>query len=273
MALKLKIPKLDDVPEAVRALYKQQGSEFHLDLDGADELSRLNEFRTNNTQLAKDLADERARLKSYEGLDPAMVATMREQIEATKAAEEKELLKKGNFNEVVNRRTAAAGLENERKINAANETLASRDKTINSLKGRLAELLVDTDIQRTIEAVGLKPRTGAMADITRRGRDSWQVNEDGTLTPIERGTKNVMYSKEKTGQPMPMKEYVTGVLATEAAHLFEAAGGGGAGGGRAAGGGGVQGGGASRVLINPDAATFGKHAKEIQAGTVTVEYR
>ncbi len=271
-ALKLKVASAAEIPEAAKTLYKQVGTEFHLDLEGAEDLNRLDEFRRTNTDLARKATEYEGKLKQFEGIDPTMLATIREQVEQSKVAEEKELIKKGNFQELITRRTAAANAENERKISAANETLDKERNTNKALKARLASLLVDTDVAKAIEASGLKPRQGALADITRRARENWQVQEDGTLLAVEPGTKNQLFSKEKAGQALTMKEYVTGFLATEAGHLFEASGGGGSSGSRGgASGGGIPGPGGVTVLKNPSAAEFGKNLEAIKKGTVRVD--
>lgn len=264
MSLKHKVGKLEDVDEKFRGLYKQDGATFVLDLESED-LAKLNEFRDTNTRLTNELKTSKERLDVFAGLDPAAVAEIKAQVERTKADEEKELIRKGKFEEVITRRTAAAGAENERQLKAVQATLEEKDKTIGGLKNRLATLLVDQDVSKAIESAGLKPRQGALADITRRAREVWSVQEDGSLAAFEGGTKNAMYSKVKAGQPITMSEYVLTRLAQEASHLFEGSGGGGASGGAK---GGTQ---PSGVLTNPDPLAFGRNLKSISEGKTKVD--
>lgn len=269
MALKFRVPKLEDVPEALRSMYRQSGNEFVLDAEGAEDLSRLSEFRDNNTKLGQKAKELEDRLKAFDGLDPSAVASLREAAEKAKVEEEKELIRKGKWDELVARRTAAADLEHKRKLDEVNGTLGKKDETIKALRGQLQSLMVDSEVQRAIEAAGLKPRTGATADIFRRARDTWRVGDDGQLRAFVPGKDEPLYSKQKAGDALSMKEYVTGFLAAEAGHLFEGASGGGAGGSKSPAG---AGGGSPTILRNPDARTFGQHAAEIAKGTVKVVY-
>ena len=67
MALKFKIKSKDEVPAEQQSLYVERDGVWSLDVEGAVEKAKLDEFRTNNVALAK----ERDELKKrYEGIDP-----------------------------------------------------------------------------------------------------------------------------------------------------------------------------------------------------------
>lgn len=266
MPLKASVAKIEDVAEPLRSLYKQSGSQFVLDLDGAEDLGKVGEFRENNLRLSREMETMKSQLAAFAGIDPEAVKSLREQAEKAKGEEEKALLKSGKFDEVIARRTAAFRADLDAQIKATNETLKQREETIKALTGRLSSTLVDTDLQKTIDAVGLKARQGAMEDLTRRAREVWRIDEKGNMVAIDPKATGPMYSSEKAGEPITMKEYVTKRLATEAAHLFEASGGGGAQGGQRAGG--IPSGGYVSVS---DPLEVGRHLKEISKGTVKVQ--
>lgn len=267
MALKPVVAKIEDVDEKYRPLYKPGTGGFVLDFEGADDLGRLGEFRNNNIELRKQQEALAAQLKSFEGIDPEAVKSLREQQDKAKAEEEKELIRKGKFDELVARRTAAARADLDSQIKATRTTLEEREKTITALQGRLSVLVVDSDVAKAIEAVGLKPRAGALDDIHRRARDVWKVDDSGNMVAVDpsKGGKSPLYSAEKAGEPITMKEYVAKVLAVQAAHLFEGSSGGGAAGG-ARGGGGAAG----QMIEGGNALDFGRNLEGIAKGTVRV---
>lgn len=263
MALKHKIDKLDGLSDDVKKLYRQDGSAFVLDVELPED-PKIAEFRSNNVTLSNALSALKDQMKVFEGVDPEAIKSMRAQAEAAKADEEKELIKKGRWDELVQRRIAAAAQEFNSKIKASQEEMGKKDDAIKNLTGRLSVLMVDGEITKAIDAAGLKPRPGALDDIYRRARDVWRVDEKGNLNAFDSKSNGPMYSAEKTGELINMKEYVAKRLATEASHLFEGSGGGGASGGAGRGGGG------GAVVIGNDPLEFGRNLKGIKDGTVRV---
>ncbi len=55
MPIKFAVAKLEDAPEALRSFYVQQGDKFVLDAEGAVPKDKLDEFRTNNIDLQRQL--------------------------------------------------------------------------------------------------------------------------------------------------------------------------------------------------------------------------
>src|SRR5574337_522222 len=107
MGLKYTIAKLEDGEEAVRPLYVQQGDKFVLDVDGVVAKEKLDEFRNNNIELQKQI-------EKYKDVDPVKY---RELMAIQKKITEKELLDKGEVDQLVNLRVAAMRDELEGKLN------------------------------------------------------------------------------------------------------------------------------------------------------------
>ena len=70
MALKFKFKTKEEIPAEHLPLYAEREGAWVLDVDGAVEKTKLDEFRNNNVELAK----ERDELKKrYEDIDPGAV--------------------------------------------------------------------------------------------------------------------------------------------------------------------------------------------------------
>jgi len=70
MALKFKLKSKDEIPAEFQSLYVERDGAFVLDVDGVADISKLDEFRTNNVGLFKQLDDLK---KKFEGIDPEKV--------------------------------------------------------------------------------------------------------------------------------------------------------------------------------------------------------
>lgn len=208
MALKYRIKKLEDVPEAVRGLYKPDGEEFILDAEGIVPKERLDEFRENNITLQKQL-------EKLKDIDPAKY---RELTELQREVEEGRLLKAGKIDEVVNSRVTAMkkALEEER------DGYRSRAE---SSESQLSVLLIDSAVRN--EALKLGVVSTALDDVVLRARSIYKM-KDGAAVPHNEKGEVIFGTDGKT--PMAMNDWVTG-LKKNAPHLFATSQGGGAGGG------------------------------------------
>jgi len=73
MALKFKFKTKDEIPAEHLPLYAEREGAWVLDVDGAVEKSKLDEFRNTNVSLIKERDDLK---KRYEGIDPDAVKAM-----------------------------------------------------------------------------------------------------------------------------------------------------------------------------------------------------
>ena len=70
MPIKFKVKSKDEIPAEHLALYVERDGAFVLDAEGAVDKAKVDEFRSNNVALKKQL-DELAH--KYEGIDPEAV--------------------------------------------------------------------------------------------------------------------------------------------------------------------------------------------------------
>lgn len=209
MPMKFSIAKLDEVAEPLRTLYRAEGDKFVLDVEGAVEKTRLDEFRTTNIQLQQQL-------DKLKDIDPEKYKELRK---LQQKIEEKQLIDAGEVDKAVNLRVASMKEELESKLNEATTGLSKAN-------AQLATLLIDNSVKTAAAKNGILPT--ALDDIVFRARGTF-VLENGV--PIPKSGEQVVYGKDgKT--PMTPDEWVIGLKKT-APHLFQGSRGSGAQGGDA----------------------------------------
>lgn len=207
--LKYKIKKLEDVEEQYRPFYKEQDGVFVLQVEGATDKARLDEFRTNNITLREQMDAMKAQ---FEGLDPEEA---RKALEERQKLRDKKLLEAGKVDELLAERTAAMKAEYEKQI-------GKLTKELTGATGQLERLLIDNAIQTESAKAGV--RTTALEDVLLRGRARFKL-QDGKAVPVDQDGK-VIFGKDGTN-PQSISEWLAD-LAPAAPHLFEASTGGGA---------------------------------------------
>jgi hypothetical protein len=237
MALKFKFKSKDEIPADHLPLYAEREGAWVLEVEGAVDKSKFDEFRTTNAALLK----ERDELKQrFEGIDPEEVRQLKE---AHQKAEEDRLLK-GKSPHPSPLPSAEREAEQERERQAEREriekVIEGRVKSIkgdlekqvtqltterDALNTRLAAIQIDQGVITVATKRGLRPT--AMADITSRARTVFRL-VNGVPTAFDSDGKSVRYGRDGL-TPMSIDEWVDGQVA-EAPHLFEANSGGGSGG-------------------------------------------
>ena len=101
MAIRLKYDSLKEIPAEDVRLYVERDGAWHLDADLKDERAKLNEFRTNNVALLKQLEEHK---KRFEGIDPDEVRKLAEE---KRKLEETQQIKAGELDKVVETRLNA----------------------------------------------------------------------------------------------------------------------------------------------------------------------
>ncbi len=211
MALKFKIKAKDEIPADQQGLYVERDGAWVLDVDGAVEKAKLEEFRTNNIALSNQLAEQK---KRFEGIDPDQVRKLAEE---KQRLEEAQQIKGGEVDKVVESRLKAAKVEWDKQFNAV---ASERD----SLNTRLTSIQIDQGVLTVATKKGLRPT--AIPDITARARCVFRL-VDGAPRAYEADGQTVRVGKDGF-TPMTLDEWVD-LQVADAPHLFESnAGGGGA---------------------------------------------
>src|SRR5262245_22069561 len=218
MALKLKYKTKEEVPAELQALYVERDGELALDVEGAVDKAKHDEFRAANIALKKELEDQK---KRFEGIDPDEVRKLAEE---KRQLEETQQLKLGEVEKVLENRLKTARTEWDKQFSAVS---AERD----SLTTRLTAIQIDQGITTVATKKGLRPT--AIPDITARARTVFRL-VNGAPTAFEADGKTVRFGKDGM-TPMTLEEWVDTQVA-DAPHLFETNSGGGAAGDASGGG-------------------------------------
>lgn len=228
MPLKYKIKTKAEIPAGLEAHYaerevQEEGAKityFFLDVEGAVDKSRVDEFRQNNIALNQKVKDLETK---YDGIDPEKA---RKLMEIASDLEAEKLLKKGEVDKIVETRTKAMRDDYDKKV----KTFETENVRLNA---RLTEVEINQATVTSASKRGLKPT--AQLDITARARGVFRV-VDGKVVPVEADGKTPIIGKNGI-DPMTIDEWVE-KQTTDAPHLFEPNSGGGGGGNNNQGGGG-----------------------------------
>lgn len=211
MGLKYQIAKLEDVPENVRSLYKQEGTAYVLDAEDVVPKTRLDEFRTNNIQLTQQL-------EKLKDVDPVKYAEL---IKLQQDVEEGRLIKEGKLEEVVTLRVTNMRRELETQLNGSQTALQQAN-------AQLAVLMIDNAVRQAAVKNGALPT--ALDDVVLRARTVYSMDKGQPIPKDDKG--QVIYGKDGN-TPMAVEDWLVG-LKKNAPHLFAGSQGSGAGGGRGA---------------------------------------
>jgi len=239
MPLKYKFKSKDEVPAEHLSLYTERDGAWVLDVEGAVEKGKLDEFRNNNLALTK----ERDELKHrFDGIDAdearALLAEKQKAEEekllrgngapdasAAEKAEKDKAAERERIEKVIEGRVKGIKADLEKQVGSLT---AERD----ALNARLTAIQIDQGVITVATKRGLRPT--AIADITARARTVFKL-VNGAPAAFEADGKSVRYGKDGL-TPMTLEEWVD-TQVSEAPHLFESNAGGGAVGNTSGGGG------------------------------------
>jgi len=226
MALKAVLKTLDGLPEALKALYKQEGEQFVLDMTeediaahpGAGGLSRALAREREAAKAAKKRLEELE--EKYKDLDPeAARAAIQKELEN----KDKKLLDEGKLEELIATRTERMRADFDKQLKAQKDALKAAQDSLAATGNQLAEITIFGAVKDA--ALGKGARKEALVDITNRAREIWKLEEG---KPTARKGQDPIFGKN--GEALTITEWVEG-LAQEATYLFEPSKGGNGGGG------------------------------------------
>ena len=226
MALKPVIESLDDVDDKYQDLYEENDKgEFVLVVEDSDFKAKINEFRTNNTDLKKQIEDAQKQMESFKDVDPAKYKAMQEELLTYK---DKTLLDEGKVDELLEKRTERMRSEYTDKFSKLETIAAESQRNAEKYQLQLSKIAVNDAVMKGIASSKALVRAGAAEDLLSRASRVWSVDEDGNIRAKDPSSGNIIYGMDGKA-PLTTEEWVIG-LHKDAPFLFEASKGGGAGG-------------------------------------------
>ena len=210
MALKFRVKSKEDVPAEQLPLYVERDGGWVLDVEGAVEKAKLDEFRANNLALLQERDELKAR---FEGIDPDEVRNLAEE---KRRLEEQQALKAGEFEKVLEARLKTVKGEADKQLGAL---AGERD----ALTARLSAIQIDQAVVSEATKRGL--RATAIPDITARARMTFRL-VNGVPQALEADGQTVRVGRDGV-TPLTLAEWLDAQV-SDAPHLFESNAGGGA---------------------------------------------
>ena len=210
MSMKFKWQGKEQIPAEHQAFYVERDGGWVLDVEGAVDKAKLDEFRSNNVALAKERDELR---KRFEGIDPEEVRKLADE---KRRLEELHQIKAGEVEKVFEGRMKAAKTEWEKQLSAVT---GERD----ALNGRLMAVQVDQAVVTEATKRGLRPT--AIPDITARARMTFRL-VNGVPQAFEADGQTARVGRDGV-TPMTVAEWLD-TQVSDAPHLFESSAGSGA---------------------------------------------
>ena len=229
--MKRSYDKAEDIPEAFKDEYVQDGDVWILKVDGGaivdpDVPKKLDTFRTNNRSLNSELESLKSEVskirEEYAGIDPKMYAKIKTQIDSMKEDEEKALMAAGKIDEVVTRRTKAAIADTTEKFKAKSAAYDELKGKYDNLHSEHTRSVAVRTIRGLIGEKDWRLKPGAEPILEDKVGKDWTLDENGKPTPARQDLLG------EDGSPITEKEYVTRELLEKCSFMFEPAKGGGA---------------------------------------------
>jgi hypothetical protein len=268
--LKLAVDTLDAVPEPLRDEYEERGDgKYHLKVDGDGFVSardhaalntKLADFRDHNRALNRERDDLQVKLQALDGIDPVEVTKMRERLaELEKNNQPPPTPQNGDARDF-DKLLQAALDEAIAPLKANVAELTAKNEKSEADRAAAEQALLRKDLESQLSTIGLKVGVDekAITDYLVRGLNVWQIVDGKPVA--KHGDVPVM--SQRTGEPLTMDEWATGLM-TDAPHLF-----------KPSKGGGTQGAGApapTKTITGMDPLEFGRNAEKIAKGEVRVQ--
>jgi len=268
---------LSGVPEGLRDQYVQrEDGKYVLQLEDADQHPDLAaaaaraaekqaeaKFRDRNIAQAKELEAAQARLKAFEGIDPAKY---RELDQKEKALAASGVGRAEDVAAIVARQVAEAQRPLLEKIAQSEERERAKSQ-------RLAQKETEAALRDAAAKAGVAD--SAVPDFISRGMRifKYEGDEERGGAVVAKNGDDLIFSKKNAGKPLSPEEWAKD-LRGEAPHLFKPSSGGGAGGGTGNGAGGTREVGGDAKVIEADVTdlplVIGRNLEDIASGKVRV---
>jgi hypothetical protein len=209
MSLKASYSAEADIPAEHKALYKQEGTAWVLDVADMVPSSKLDQFRENNRTLARE-RDEvlKPALAAFQAI--GTVDDFKHLHEIRDQLDESKLIRSNKLDEAVEKRVAAMRDDYEKKLKAATEKTAE-------LKARFAVEKIDKEIMAAATKLGARPT--ALEDIVNRLRNRIKMDDDGKVITFMPDGVTRYYGK--SGDAAATPEELLLELQPNTPHLWE----------------------------------------------------
>lgn len=200
--LKFIMKSLDGLDPAIAALYTKQGDQYVLTgIENTVHKAKLDEFRNNNIELSE-------KLKTFEGIDPAAVATLTAELDEARVKLEGAEDIDDKVQKIVEQRVEAINTKHKGEIEALT--------TSNQTQGRQLEtFIIDGNVTKA--ALEGKAKDSAITDIVLRAKTVFKVEGGEPVAYDNKG--NQMYGADGVSK-LGMNEWVTS-LVKSSPHLFQ----------------------------------------------------
>jgi hypothetical protein len=218
----------DEIPEALRDHYTDTGNGWQLELDAeadagpAVDLTRYREMRDNNIKMKAQLEE----LMTEQQQIRDQYKTM---LDKAQGEEEAQLLKSGQFDEVLERRTQAIKSEYQKQLEDLHQQREAAEQDKAAARQRFGSVYLGEQLATALERKKLRLRPTARADLLTRAGGTFQPND--AMDALVATNHDV----DGMGKELTIDDWLDRTV-TEAPHLFDGGDGGGARPGGAAGG-------------------------------------
>lgn len=162
LKFKVDAEQFGGLDEAQQSMYKQEGDSYVLQVEGAVDKSKLDEFRSNNVELLKQL-------DQYKGIDLEEYSKMTEQQRKLK---EKELIDAGEIDTLFEQRLSSTKSDYEAKLEKLQNQLNEKDGAYQST---VQKYEIDGAAQKAFSAHKVSPE--AQDFVLAKIRSTFKVNE------------------------------------------------------------------------------------------------
>lgn len=208
--LKVTYDSESDIPEDVKHLYEKKGEKWVLQFEGQ---GRLAEFRDNNRNLKKQLDETKQALEKFKGVDPEKY---QEAVQKLRDLEDEKLIKAGQLDEVLEKRTERMRADFDNQLNAYKTRSEKAEKMAEALKGKISEMTIETEIAKAVGDTG-EVKKGALGVITLQAKQAWKVDDNGNMYATNSDGSKIY---GENGDPLTIPEW-TKSLKDSQPFLFE----------------------------------------------------
>lgn len=204
MALKFVVDAtaFETLPDETKKLYKKRDDgKFQLEVDGAGDKAKLDEFRESNVTLKAQIEEMQKDLEKFKDMDPAKYKQLLEQIQSQ---EEKKLIKDGNIDEVIKLRTEALKKEYEDKLAAKDKLNAKLTEDAKTATKEKDTYIVEAEMRKAVD----NPEVGFQSGVANILKDTVLrefIHKDGKVVRVKADGSLVYGTK---GEPQGLDEFV-----------------------------------------------------------------